>query len=432
LIFIDIYYYLLINGAVILDFSCGKNNRFIYLNYKGKWHMKGVSRRGQSANHAAIVVIIIAILIILYILFLPPEDRAALLGEDTNGVVPGAPSGAQSTLFAKNVGRVYPAGNNLVEHTLPSFLVFTVTNANELKKMDSLYVKNSAFTDKNAEVIFFFDPKTMADAKLSFNVRAHSGRLKIMLNDYNLFDGEITENSPAPIMLPKEYLLGKNTLTFSASEPGAAFWRVNDYELQNVLVSAKVTDYTAASSEQHFSISSSEYEKLESAVLEFLPDCPPREGGQVQVLINSRVIYNSYPDCGIQTRIEVSRDFLKDGDNILVANTNSGSFLMDAPKVTTTLKESLQPVFYFNVPQQLMDALYSGQRGLAVTLKFADVDKTKRGNIEINGFKMFFETQDSIVQESIDPQSLMIGSNAVKVVPQSDAIDVTELRIDVI
>jgi hypothetical protein len=393
--------------------------------------MRKDSKRGQSANGAAIVIILIAVMIILYILFLPPEDRSALLGEN-NGAASGGPSGAKSTLLMKTVGRVYPPGENTMEHTIPSFLVFTVTNANELKRSDSLYVKNSAFTDSNAEMIFFFDQKTMSDAKLSFNVKKQSGILKITLNDYNLFEGEITENSPAPIMLPKEYLKSKNQLVFSVSSPGAAFWRVNEYILENALVSAKVTDYTAASSEQHFSISDSEFEKMDSAVLEFLPDCPPREEGLVQVLINSRVVYTSYPDCGIQTRIEVSKEFLKAGDNILVANTNSGSFLMDAPKLTTNLKETTQPVFYFIVSQSLIDAIYSGQAGLVAIMRFADADTLKRGNVDINGFKSFFETQDAVYQLPIDAESIMPGSNSIKIVPQSNAIDVTEIRIDVV
>jgi len=394
--------------------------------------MGRVSRIGQSANGAAIVIILITVMIIMYMLFLPPEDRAALLGEDSNGVVPGGPSGAQSTLFSKNIGRIYPPGDNMVEHTLPSFLVFTVTNANELKRSDSMYVKNSAFGDDAGELVFFFDQKTMDDAKLSFNVKKHSGRLMIKLNDYDLFNSEITESSPQPIKLPKEYLITKNKLEFTVSEPGAAFWRINEYGLENLLVSAKVTDYSAASSEQHFSISESEYEKLDSAMLEFLPDCPPREEGLVQILINSRVVYTSYPDCGMKTRIEVSRDFLKQGDNILVANTNSGSFLMDMPKITTTLKEAVIPVFYFNAGQQLIDLVYSGRRGLAITMRFADSDSLKRGTVEVNGFKMFFETQDIIYQTLLDPESLMLGSNAVKIIPQSGPIDVAELRVDVI
>jgi hypothetical protein len=390
------------------------------------------SKLGQSANNAAIVVIIIAVLIILYILFLPPEERAALLGEDINNGGGGSGGAVKSVLMSKSPGRIFPSGKNMIEHTMPSFIVFTVTNANELKTVDSLYVKTSVFSNNKGEVIFFYDPKTTEDVKLGFNVKSHSGRLKIMLNDNIVFEGEVTEGSPNPIGLPKEFLKAKNTLVFEASQPGAAFWRVNEYSLDSILVAGKVTDYSAASSEQHFSISDNEFQTLEKAQLEFLPDCPPREGGQVQILLNSRQIYSSFPDCGIKTTVEISKEFLKSGDNVLLASTSTGSFLMDAPVLTTFLKDASQPVFYFNVPAQLLNALYSGQNGLMLTVRFADASKIKRGLVEINTFRVAFDTQDYLFQAPVDPESIFEGSNAIRIIPNSDAIDVAELRIDVI
>jgi hypothetical protein len=390
------------------------------------------SRLGQSANNAAIVVIIIAVMIVLYILFLPPEERAALLGEDTTGGNGGTIGSGQGTLVAKSPGRIFPAGKNMIEHTMPSFIVFTVTNANEIKRVDSLYVKNSVFSDKVGEAVFFYDPKTTTDLKLSFNVKSRTGLLKVTVNDYTIFEGQLDEGSPQPISIPKEYLLARNKMVFEASEPGAAFWRVNEYDLDNVLISGKVTDYSAASSEQHFSVTDSEFEKLEKATLDFLPDCPPREGGQVQILLNGRPVYTSFPDCGIKSTIEISKEFLKSGDNTLVASTNTGSFLMDAPKVTTFLKETSQPVFYFNVPGTLLNDMYGGMRGLMLSLRFADTSKIKRGVVEINGFKIPFETQDYLFQAPIEADMVLEGSNAVRIVPTSDAIDVSELRVTVI
>jgi len=390
------------------------------------------SKLAQSATQAGLVIILIAVLIIFYILFMSPEDRAKLLGEDNGDGSGTTPSGVKSTLFSQAPGRIYPLTANLAEHTIPSFMVFTVTNAGELKRTDSSYIKNSAFSDKTGELIFFYDAKTTNDVKLSFNVKKHSGRIIIKLNNYELFDGEITESSPPPISLPTEYLQPKNTLTFSASEVGAAFWRVNEYELENVLVSAKITDYSGAFAEQHFSLSTNEYEYFDKAVFDFLPDCPPRDEGLVQILINSRVIYTSYPDCGVKSRIEISKELLKSGDNILVATTNGGAFLIDMPKIIVTLKEVPQPIFYFNVPNTLYDALYYGQRGLVLTLRFADAGSVKRGTLEVNDFKTFFEVQDIAYQTPIDPGFLAAGPNSVKITPQSDPIDVTELRVDVI
>ena len=144
------------------------------------------SKLAQSASNAGIVVILIAVLIVFYILFLSPEERAKLLGEDSGTGGGTIPTGAKSTLFSVTPGRLYPPGANVIEHTMPSFMVFTVTNANELKRTASLYVKNSAFSDHTEEVVFFYDSKTMNDVKLSFNVKKHTGRLIIKLNEYKL------------------------------------------------------------------------------------------------------------------------------------------------------------------------------------------------------------------------------------------------------
>ncbi len=389
------------------------------------------TKKGQAASGAAIVIIIITVLIILYVLFIPPQNRAELLGEDSGGGVSGI-EGGKGVLFSQSPGRIYPNKANFVEHTMPSFMVFTVTNADEFKRVDNIYVKNSAFSDKTGELIFIYEPKTMEDLKLSFNVKESSGRLIIKLNDHIIFEGELDKGSPQPINIPKEILSGRNTVTFEVSDQGIAFWRYNEYDLRNVLISGKITDYSAALSEQHFSIIDSEMKALEKSVLEFLPDCPPRENGRVQLLINNRIVYNTVPDCGVKTTIEISKEFFRAGDNVLVATTNQGSFLVDMPKVTTFLKQTSQPVFYFNVPAQLYDALYFGEAGIMITLRFADAKTTKRGLIDVNGFTAYFETTDVFYQTVIQPDSIFSGNNALKITPQSDPVDVAELRIDVI
>ncbi len=113
-------------------------------------------KRGQSAANAAVVIILIAILIILYILFLPPEDRARLLGESPSGSDLGSGANSKTVLYSKAAGRLYPAGSGVIEHKFPSFLVFTTTNAGEIKRADNAYVKSTAFSAKQAEVIFVF------------------------------------------------------------------------------------------------------------------------------------------------------------------------------------------------------------------------------------------------------------------------------------
>ena len=102
------------------------------------------------------------------------------------------------------------------------------------------------------------------------------------------------------------------------------------------------------------------------------------------------------------------------------------------PKLIVIPKKTSQPVFYVNVPAQLFDEMYYGQRILVMTLRFADSTSIKRGNVEINGYKNYFETQDIIYQSDIDPEFITAGQNSIKIMPQSDPIDVVELRVDVI
>ena len=383
----------------------------------------------QSANNAGVTIIIIAVLIVVYLLFLPPQQRAELLGEEQDNT--GILSDVESNLFSDTPGRLYPVSSNTIDHTLPSFMVFTVTNAEELKRTASLYVKNSAFSDTTDELVFFYDSQTIQDVKLSFNIAKHSGRLKILLNNQKIFEGEIEDASPDPIRLPEGFLQTKNTLVFEVSSPGAAFWRVNEYDLKNVLVSAKVTDYSSSFSEQHFAIPLSEYENLEKAVFEFLPDCPANEEGLVQILINNRVIYTGYPDCGVKTNIELSKELLIQGDNVLVATTNTGAFLIDMPKIITYLTQTEPPVFYFNVQRPLHEAIYFGNAGVMLTLRFTDAESVKRGNLNVNGYQMYFETQDITYQTFVEPEFIVPGPNSIKIIPH-DTMDVTEIRADVV
>ncbi len=80
----------------------------------------------------------------------------------------------------------------------------------------------------------------------------------------------------------------------------------------------------------------------------------------------------------------------------------------------------------------MLDALYSGRRGLLMTLRFADSTQVKRGVVEVNGFKTGFETQNYIYQTPVDPGSVLEGSNGIRIVPISGPMDVVELRIELI
>jgi hypothetical protein len=116
---------------------------------KRSMNKKGVAESPSGAGGAAFLVLVITLLVIFYILFLPPSDRAALLGD---GPIPGtAPtiSGGYSHLvgsvpFSQSIGELTYVRESTIERSLASLIIYTETEANIIASVPQLYVKNSA------------------------------------------------------------------------------------------------------------------------------------------------------------------------------------------------------------------------------------------------------------------------------------------------
>ena len=128
----------------------------------------------SSSTGAAFLILVITLIIIFYILFLDPSDREALL----SGGIPGTPnaqSGGYNHLIGdiplkQNIGAVDFVSDDSIEHKLNSFTMYTTKDATLIKEVGSLYVKNSAFDTKTAEILFTVDKRTTENVLLSFNI----------------------------------------------------------------------------------------------------------------------------------------------------------------------------------------------------------------------------------------------------------------------
>ncbi|MBU0472035.1 MAG: hypothetical protein KKF65_05390, partial [Nanoarchaeota archaeon] len=215
-------------------------------------------KRGQqpAATSAGILIIIIAVILVMYILFLPPEERADLLGEEneTSGVGL-TESGYNKTLLEENIGRLDYLSFDYREHDIPSFRIYSEKQGTVLKSLSSIYVTHNIGNKKSYNVSFQVDKKYSSNTFLSFNVKESRGRLEIYLNGREIFNGVLDDGSPLPIELPKDVLESKNNLMFKASNPGIVFWKNNEYLLENVLITADVLDVSNSVSRQFFYLS---------------------------------------------------------------------------------------------------------------------------------------------------------------------------------
>jgi hypothetical protein len=387
-------------------------------------------KKGQSGSSAATLVAVIGLLIVLYIVFLPPDIRKDLLaGNSTENLSSGD---IITTILSESPGRLEQISNLEVEHNLPSLNLFALSGAKVLKKASSLYVKNGVFDKKSEKMTFdITDFEHTDNVLLSFTVDSGKGRLVVTLNGQEIYNNVITSRNVAPIELPKDMLQQSNTLEFSVSDVGLAFWSTNEYSLENVQVTADVTDVSAQQSKNVFVLSTTEKFNLDRARLRFFADCNQGEIGTLHILVNNHEVFAAVPDCGMLRPVEFSPAYLESGENNVVFKTDSGRYLIDQISVITDLKEITFPSYYFELSNSQLADITDGNDDINMTLRFVDSQELKSGKIYINGKTISLNTHDSTYVRNLN-NFVEQGQNGIKVEPDQTVLDIIELRVDLL
>lgn len=320
---------------------------------------KGHVETPSTAGGAAILLLVITIIMIFYILFLPPADRESLLSD---GPIPGSGSGTPGngytshigdTVLRENVGKVGYTKDNIITHELSSFQIYTQTDATLVKEQAALYAKNSAFGRRFIELPFNVEKSATENLYLSFNVLHGEGILKIYFNGVAIFEGGLLEGTPAPIALPKDLIKNDNMLYFTVSSPGFAFWRVNEYELQNIRITGDVTDDSNSFNVQKVYLAESEFKKMQEATFQFYPDCINGNVGRITVAINGKLAFHGTPDCAIKNFVTVDDSTLQQGENEIEFVSEKGSYIIDQVEMEVKLEEAEYPIYYFDLSDEL-------------------------------------------------------------------------------
>ncbi len=394
-------------------------------------------RGADMRTSTPILVLLVGLILILYILFLPPAEREDLLSGAPGGggiVVPpgGGPIGGGVVIIDKYVGSLHAQGPGAIEHSIPSTTVFTAVNTEEVKFIDSMLVKKGAFSNQEATLSFRADQSVAKNYLLTFNVEDAKGPLQIFLNGYLIFEREITSRSPEPIKLPQEHLQVDNEIMFKSGSAGWTFWEANRYQLRNILVSADVTSYEGSRSEQHFTIPVDEYEQMEKATLQFVPQCDPTQSGRLTITVNGQLLFAGFIDCGVATRQDIAKTVLNAGDNAISFTSSQGSYLLDHIQVTSQLEEGDYPVFYFNLPPDMFEQVNVFAGRIVMTLRFTEGNQAKRGSVIVNGYQDSFQTSSYYYQATLDPNVLIPNANSIQIIPEGAPLHVAQLRVELL
>jgi len=394
--------------------------------------MNNKKAQGTSAASATGFIALVVGLIILYIIFLPPEERAELLGEnetieEENGVV--SVETEENILLLEYPGRLDYLKEKEYEHDISPFYLSKTINAQELDTINPFVIRHGLFDEVKKEVpVKISDLKNTENILLSFTAKKYSGLLTIKLNNINIFESEITTSNPKPIKLKKDYLEEDNVLEFSVSGIGARFWSTNIYSLDDIKIVGDVADISKQESKNIFFISEDEKLNLERAKLRFLPNCKPEDAGKLDVLINYQEVFSGVPDCGGINVYSFSTNVLHTGDNNLVFKTDKGSYLVEQIKVQTSLKELTYPTYYFEINETTFEKIENDTYDIKLVLEFVDDKRDKIMNLNINNRMIYVDTDEADYYKNIDGYAKE-GNNFIKIEPLS-MLDIIELKVE--
>jgi len=323
-------------------------------------------KKGQGSSTTAGLIATIAGLIVLYIIFLPPDERANLLGDSStsNRISSGgsapiseSPFIANKTIFRVSPGKIFYQKLDEYEYDLASFTLSRKTNAQTIEQVNNFRIRNGWFDKIRKNVSFTINNLDNTDnVVLTMNMPRHAGILTIQLNDQEIyqFEGEATGS----VGLPKDKLKnGQNNLEFSVSGVGGKFWSTNEYDFSDVKILGEITDTSKEESRNSFYISQEEANNLDKSEIKFNPECKTNSVGVLEVNLNGKNIFTGIPDCGILNSYDFSPSSLNIGRNTVNFKTQSGTYLIDNVKVKTTLKQPVQPTFYFEMEDKFFNGV---------------------------------------------------------------------------
>ena len=390
---------------------------------------KGQLVQPNPQSMIALLIFIIGLALILYILFLPPDDRADLLDQNRTSTDDGEKDDI-TILLTKEPGRLTNLAEDEIIQDLPSFSLFTRTDADTLIEFDSIYIKKSLFEEQKRNISFMIDNFENTDNfVLSFTVPKHKGVLTVILNEGILLSKEITTISPAPIKLPKDYLKNQNSLVFKVSGPGIEFWKSNEYNIENMKITADITDKTSQENKQIILVTEQEKDNLESFELRLVADCRALETGPMEIYLNKRLIYSGVPDCGIKIEVPpVDAMRLREGENDLLFRTEKGNYMLYGIETKLKLKEPLFPTYFFSLETEEFENIKSDDADINLTLLFPNSVDRKKGVVLVNDYFMEIETYESSYERKIN-EFIRDGNNAVEIRAEQEKLDVLELEV---
>lgn len=413
----------------------------IYIEYFGGYildilirlRVRLIKKRGQATGgQAAALVGIITLILIFYILFLPPEERRELLYEDgieQGGSVSIARGDDNVTLLSLNVGRLDYFPEKDFSKEIPNFYLDESTEGMIITQVNPFTIRNGWFDKQtNNFSITFTDLENTENILLSFAAKKHIGTLRIELNNQVIYESDIDQYNVAPINLEKRFLTDTSNIKFAVSGVGAKFWTTNEYLLEDIKITADVTDISRRAGGSLFTLSPVEFNNLLSSKLHFVPYCSQVEKiGRLIVHVNNKEIFAGIPVCDDPYRVPIPVNILNPGENTVQFRTEQGSYSVEQVVAKGDLKEVKALTNYFEINTTQYNNVVRQRNDVFLSIDFIDNDEEKEAVINVNGHLTYLDQRDPAYKRNIR-NWILDGNNYITIEPQT-TLDIVNMEI---
>ncbi|MFA4886947.1 MAG: hypothetical protein WC595_01930 [Candidatus Nanoarchaeia archaeon] len=380
-----------------------------------------------EGKFVASLIFVIAIAIILYVLFIPPGDRQQLLNPSNNSQ--GGFSEGKIELLSVSPGSVSPTKDFGIVHQMPSVNIFVKKEPKVVKLASSLTVKKGLFSKSFPVINFESGDSDLKRVSLVFAADAPSGELRISLNGNPFFAESLNAGSVRVIDVPVHLIRDNNRLSFEVSSPGLAFWRTNQYSLNEITLKEEFERIHSQESRQ-FSVSADEVKNLETAELSYFQFCNLALADQttaLKVYMNDQSVFSGLVRC-ISTKqtINVEKRFLAPGVNTVRFLLEQGDFTFNEVKVETKSRQIQNPTYLFSLSRSQYKDIKVGNRTLELQLILDDRSE-KRARILVNDGDFFLKTGENTLKQNLKDY-VVDGTNFIRIVP-SNTFTIVGLKV---
>jgi len=374
-------------------------------------------KKGQAtpyvSSNVAVFILLLGLFLAIYVLLLPPEDREALLYDETEDNSNQKES--SNIILNQFVGTLKPAENDEIIHKIDSINLYSKEEPKITDLAYSLHLEKSLTSETKRNLVFNINNlESLENANLILVASKNKGNLIVSLNNVIIYDSKVS--GLANIVLPKEILQMTNYIELSVSSPGLNIFGKNSYDLSNIKLRENY-QLTNTRESRDFTISRQE---TGNAELRFVLYCNiNRQGSRLNIYLNNKEIKNEIISCAtVERSMEIKRDYFEDGDNTLTFQIDRGDYLFNDIKLSMKTELNGAVNYKFALTEYEYDVILSEDKEAVLSFEFND-DSRKKATISVNGKEFSLDTNDIGYERDIS-RFVKEGNNFIKITPLNE------------